>query len=133
MCTGELGPALLSCWHFCPLLEVGVVSGSLRSLCLPPPLCPWMGEAGTSLLLFAEYGAGSWGSRDLCFWLGLEVAGGAPLCQSWCPSGVSGLQVMFSEEALPKGNGEYILGYYSNTSSSIAGVTEPFQVSTAKR
>ncbi|XP_039936931.2 phosphatidylinositol 4,5-bisphosphate 5-phosphatase A isoform X2 [Hirundo rustica] len=37
-------------------------------------------------------------------------------------------QVMFSEEALPKGNGEYILGYYSNTSSSIAGVTEPFQV-----
>ncbi|XP_048178810.1 phosphatidylinositol 4,5-bisphosphate 5-phosphatase A isoform X4 [Corvus hawaiiensis] len=36
-------------------------------------------------------------------------------------------QVMFSEEALPKGNGEYILGYYSNTSSSIAGVTEPFQ------
>ncbi|NWZ12732.1 PI5PA phosphatase, partial [Agelaius phoeniceus] len=42
---------------------------------------------------------------------------------------VSGLQVMFSEEALPKGNGEYILGYYSNTSSSIAGVTEPFQIS----
>ncbi|XP_017602018.1 PREDICTED: phosphatidylinositol 4,5-bisphosphate 5-phosphatase A isoform X7 [Corvus brachyrhynchos] len=36
-------------------------------------------------------------------------------------------QVIFSEEALPKGNGEYILGYYSNTSSSIAGVTEPFQ------
>ncbi|NXX25379.1 PI5PA phosphatase, partial [Nicator chloris] len=46
-----------------------------------------------------------------------------------CPSGVSGLQVMFSEESLPKGNGEYILGYYSNTSSSIAGVTEPFQIS----
>ncbi|NXR39331.1 PI5PA phosphatase, partial [Zosterops hypoxanthus] len=42
---------------------------------------------------------------------------------------VSGLQVMFSEEALPKGNGEYILGYYSNASSSIAGVTEPFQIS----
>lgn len=39
---------------------------------------------------------------------------------------------MFSEEALPKGNGEYILGYYSNTSSSIAGVTEPFQVSTGE-
>ncbi|XP_039582052.1 phosphatidylinositol 4,5-bisphosphate 5-phosphatase A isoform X1 [Passer montanus] len=38
-------------------------------------------------------------------------------------------QVMFSEEALPKGNGEYILGYYSNISSSIAGVTEPFQIS----
>ncbi|XP_058707469.1 phosphatidylinositol 4,5-bisphosphate 5-phosphatase A isoform X2 [Poecile atricapillus] len=38
-------------------------------------------------------------------------------------------QVMFSEEALPKGNGEYILGYYSNTSNSIAGVTEPFQIS----
>uniref|UniRef100_A0A8C3V140 Inositol polyphosphate-5-phosphatase J n=1 Tax=Catharus ustulatus TaxID=91951 RepID=A0A8C3V140_CATUS len=58
---------------------------------------------------------------------------GAPLGQPQCSSGVSGLQVMFSEEALPKGNGEYILGYYSNTSSSIAGVTEPFQVSTAKR
>ncbi|NXK19136.1 PI5PA phosphatase, partial [Arenaria interpres] len=42
---------------------------------------------------------------------------------------VSGLQVMFSEEALPKEKGEYILGYYSNTSSSIAGVTEPFQIS----
>ncbi|NXP06138.1 PI5PA phosphatase, partial [Thinocorus orbignyianus] len=42
---------------------------------------------------------------------------------------VSGLQVMLSEEALPKGKGEYILGYYSNTSSSIAGVTEPFQIS----
>uniref|UniRef100_A0A8B9F9Q0 Phosphatidylinositol 4,5-bisphosphate 5-phosphatase A n=1 Tax=Amazona collaria TaxID=241587 RepID=A0A8B9F9Q0_9PSIT len=42
---------------------------------------------------------------------------------------LSGLQVMFSEEALPKGKGEYILGYYSNTSSSIAGVTEPFQIS----
>ncbi|NXX00314.1 PI5PA phosphatase, partial [Larus smithsonianus] len=42
---------------------------------------------------------------------------------------VSGLQVMFSEEVLPKGKGEYILGYYSNTSSSIAGVTEPFQIS----
>ncbi|NXL67661.1 PI5PA phosphatase, partial [Chordeiles acutipennis] len=42
---------------------------------------------------------------------------------------VSGLQVMFSEEALPKGKGEYILGYYSNTTSTIAGVTEPFQIS----
>ena len=51
----------------------------------------------------------------------------------WCPSAVSGLQVMFLEEALPKGKGEYILGYYSNTSGSIAGMTEPFQVSTAKR
>nr|XP_047907288.1 phosphatidylinositol 4,5-bisphosphate 5-phosphatase A isoform X6 [Anser cygnoides] len=39
------------------------------------------------------------------------------------------VQVLFSEEALPKGKGEYILGYYSNTSSSIAGVTEPFQIS----
>lgn len=43
------------------------------------------------------------------------------------------LQVMFSEEALPKGKGEYILGYYSNASSSIVGVTEPFQVSNASR
>ncbi|NWX23737.1 PI5PA phosphatase, partial [Aegotheles bennettii] len=42
---------------------------------------------------------------------------------------VSGLQVLFSEEALPKGKGEYILGYYSNTCSSIAGMTEPFQIS----
>ncbi|NXK57267.1 PI5PA phosphatase, partial [Chauna torquata] len=46
-----------------------------------------------------------------------------------CPSAVPGLQVMFSDEALPKGKGEYILGYYSNTSSSIVGVTEPFQIS----
>lgn len=58
---------------------------------------------------------------------------GHPCAQPWCPSAASGLQVVFSEEALPKGKGEYILGYYSNTSSSIAGVTEPFQVSMAKR
>lgn len=57
---------------------------------------------------------------------------GQPCDHPWCPSALSGLQVMFSEEALPKGKGEYILGYYSNTSSSIAGVTEPFQVSMAK-
>ncbi|NXX96877.1 PI5PA phosphatase, partial [Centropus bengalensis] len=38
-------------------------------------------------------------------------------------------QVTFSDEALPKRKGEYILGYYSNTSSSIAGMTEPFQIS----
>ncbi|KAL2298674.1 hypothetical protein Nmel_015680 [Mimus melanotis] len=63
------------------------------------------------------------GSRDL---LG---GGGALLGQPQCSPGISGMQVMFSEEALPKGNGEYILGYYSNTSSSIAGVTEPFQIS----
>ncbi|KAF2978241.1 hypothetical protein EK904_005549 [Melospiza melodia maxima] len=66
------------------------------------------------------------GERCLEKQLCAQVSWGQPCC-------VSGLQVMFSEEALPKGNGEYILGYYSNTSSSIAGVTEPFQVSTAKR
>lgn len=65
--------------------------------------------------------------------LGWRWEGGPPRAQPWCPSAVSGLQVMFSEEALPKGKGEYILGYYSNTSSSIAGVTEPFQVSKAER
>ncbi|NWR81559.1 PI5PA phosphatase, partial [Centropus unirufus] len=47
----------------------------------------------------------------------------------WCPLSVSGMQVTFSDEALPKRKGEYILGYYSNTSSSIAGMTEPFQIS----
>lgn len=95
-----------------------------------------MGQEGTSLLLCAD---------PLCWHQGfLLLAGAGALCgagggtghpcaQPWCPSAVSGLQVMFSEEALPKGKGEYILGYYSNTSSSIAGVTEPFQVSTAKR
>ncbi|XP_068767404.1 phosphatidylinositol 4,5-bisphosphate 5-phosphatase A isoform X2 [Struthio camelus] len=41
-------------------------------------------------------------------------------------------QVVFSEEALPKGKGEYILGYYSNNSSSIAGMTEPFQISLSR-
>lgn len=93
-----------------------------------------MGEASTELLLFAEPGAGSWWWQQRFVLLaGVGGLRGAPLCQPQCPSGVSGLQVMFSEEALPKGNGEYILGYYSNASSSIAGVTEPFQVSTAKR
>ncbi|KAG8596582.1 hypothetical protein GDO81_001975 [Engystomops pustulosus] len=38
-------------------------------------------------------------------------------------------QVMFSEESLPRGTGEYLLGYYSNNMSTIIGVTEPFQIS----
>ncbi|XP_035236153.1 phosphatidylinositol 4,5-bisphosphate 5-phosphatase A isoform X3 [Anguilla anguilla] len=37
-------------------------------------------------------------------------------------------QVTFDEEDLPKGSGDYILGYYSNNMSSIVGVTEPFQI-----
>ncbi|XP_059395089.1 inositol polyphosphate 5-phosphatase K [Carassius carassius] len=37
-------------------------------------------------------------------------------------------QVTFSEEDLPRDPGEYILGYYSNNTNSIVGVTEPFQV-----
>ncbi|KAM9330791.1 phosphatidylinositol 4,5-bisphosphate 5-phosphatase A [Gastrophryne carolinensis] len=37
-------------------------------------------------------------------------------------------QVMFNEESLPKGTGEYLLGYYSNNMSSLVGVTEPFQI-----
>ncbi|NXE50981.1 PI5PA phosphatase, partial [Casuarius casuarius] len=41
-------------------------------------------------------------------------------------------QVVFSEEVLPPGRGEYILGYYSNNSSSIAGMTEPFQISLSR-
>uniref|UniRef100_A0A8C9R0A8 Phosphatidylinositol 4,5-bisphosphate 5-phosphatase A n=1 Tax=Scleropages formosus TaxID=113540 RepID=A0A8C9R0A8_SCLFO len=39
-------------------------------------------------------------------------------------------QVTFAEEDLPKGSGDYILGYYSNNMSTIVGVTEPFQVMT---
>lgn len=38
-------------------------------------------------------------------------------------------QVTFSEESLPKGHGDFILGYYSHTHSILIGVTEPFQVS----
>ncbi|XP_023651847.1 inositol polyphosphate 5-phosphatase K [Paramormyrops kingsleyae] len=37
-------------------------------------------------------------------------------------------QVTFAEEDLPKGSGDYILGYYSNNMSTIVGVTEPFQI-----
>lgn len=37
-------------------------------------------------------------------------------------------QVTFPEEELPKGSGDFILGYYSNNMSTIVGVTEPFQV-----
>ncbi|KAB0405295.1 hypothetical protein E2I00_009997, partial [Balaenoptera physalus] len=36
-------------------------------------------------------------------------------------------QVTFSEESLPKGHGDFILGYYSHTHSILIGVTEPFQ------
>ncbi|XP_077164423.1 phosphatidylinositol 4,5-bisphosphate 5-phosphatase A isoform X2 [Paroedura picta] len=38
-------------------------------------------------------------------------------------------QLTFPEESLPKGKGEYILGYYSHNYSSMVGVTEPFQIS----
>lgn len=37
-------------------------------------------------------------------------------------------QVVFTEEELPKGSGDFILGYYSNNMNSIVGVTEPFQI-----
>lgn len=37
-------------------------------------------------------------------------------------------QVSFSEESLPKGHGDFILGYYSHHHSILIGVTEPFQV-----
>lgn len=114
---------MLSCWACVPHH-----GGTMAPLSL-------MGQEGTSLLLCAD---------PLCWHQGFLLSAGAgalygagggrghPGVQPWCPSAVSGLQVMFSEEALPKGKGEYILGYYSNTSSSIAGVTEPFQVSMAK-
>ncbi|KAH0625490.1 hypothetical protein JD844_015031 [Phrynosoma platyrhinos] len=36
-------------------------------------------------------------------------------------------RLMFPEESLPKGKGDYILGYYSNNYSCMVGVTEPFQ------
>ncbi|XP_073860065.1 phosphatidylinositol 4,5-bisphosphate 5-phosphatase A isoform X6 [Macaca fascicularis] len=38
-------------------------------------------------------------------------------------------QVTFSEESLPKGHGDFILGYYSHNHSILIGVTEPFQIS----
>ncbi|XP_072289385.1 inositol polyphosphate 5-phosphatase K [Eucyclogobius newberryi] len=37
-------------------------------------------------------------------------------------------QVVFTEEELPKGSGDFLLGYYSNNMNSIVGVTEPFQI-----
>ncbi|XP_010895673.2 phosphatidylinositol 4,5-bisphosphate 5-phosphatase A [Esox lucius] len=37
-------------------------------------------------------------------------------------------EVTFTEEELPKGSGDYILGYYSNNTSTLVGVTEPFQI-----
>uniref|UniRef100_A0A8D0BH87 SKICH domain-containing protein n=1 Tax=Salvator merianae TaxID=96440 RepID=A0A8D0BH87_SALMN len=37
-------------------------------------------------------------------------------------------QLMFPEESLPKGKGDYILGYYSHSKSTMVGVTEPFQI-----
>ena len=36
--------------------------------------------------------------------------------------------MVFTEEELPKGSGDFILGYYSNNMNSIVGMTEPFQV-----
>uniref|UniRef100_A0A8C9PCX6 Inositol polyphosphate-5-phosphatase J n=1 Tax=Spermophilus dauricus TaxID=99837 RepID=A0A8C9PCX6_SPEDA len=38
-------------------------------------------------------------------------------------------RVTFSEESLPKGHGDFILGYYSHNHSILIGVTEPFQIS----
>ncbi|KAM5190321.1 phosphatidylinositol 4,5-bisphosphate 5-phosphatase A isoform 6-T6 [Callospermophilus lateralis] len=37
-------------------------------------------------------------------------------------------RVTFSEESLPKGHGDFILGYYSHNHSILIGVTEPFQI-----
>uniref|UniRef100_A0A3P9H8V4 Phosphatidylinositol 4,5-bisphosphate 5-phosphatase A n=1 Tax=Oryzias latipes TaxID=8090 RepID=A0A3P9H8V4_ORYLA len=37
------------------------------------------------------------------------------------------------EEELPKGSGDYILGYYSNNMNTIVGVTEPFQSESRKK
>ncbi|CAL8342885.1 unnamed protein product [Lota lota] len=37
-------------------------------------------------------------------------------------------QVTFPEEELPKGCGDFILGFYSNNMNSVVGVTEPFQI-----
>ncbi|XP_029018101.1 phosphatidylinositol 4,5-bisphosphate 5-phosphatase A [Betta splendens] len=37
-------------------------------------------------------------------------------------------EATFTEEELPKGSGDFILGFYSNNMSSIVGVTEPFQI-----
>ncbi|KAJ8005645.1 hypothetical protein DPEC_G00120080 [Dallia pectoralis] len=37
-------------------------------------------------------------------------------------------EVTFTEEELPKGTGDFILGYYSNNTSTLVGVTEPFQI-----
>ncbi|XP_072569962.1 phosphatidylinositol 4,5-bisphosphate 5-phosphatase A-like [Paramormyrops kingsleyae] len=37
-------------------------------------------------------------------------------------------KVTFSEEDLPKGSGEYMLGYYSHNLNSIVGLTQPFQM-----
>nr|XP_005908583.1 PREDICTED: phosphatidylinositol 4,5-bisphosphate 5-phosphatase A isoform X2 [Bos mutus] len=41
----------------------------------------------------------------------------------------SAYQVTFSEESLPKGHGDFILGYYSHIHGILIGVTEPFQIS----
>ncbi|XP_063171882.1 phosphatidylinositol 4,5-bisphosphate 5-phosphatase A [Candoia aspera] len=38
-------------------------------------------------------------------------------------------QLAFPEESLPKGKGDYILGFYSNSCSCMVGVTDPFQIS----
>ncbi|ETE59584.1 Phosphatidylinositol 4,5-bisphosphate 5-phosphatase A, partial [Ophiophagus hannah] len=38
-------------------------------------------------------------------------------------------RLTFPEESLPKGKGDYILGYYSNNCSCMVGVTDPFQIS----
>ncbi|XP_026549087.1 phosphatidylinositol 4,5-bisphosphate 5-phosphatase A-like, partial [Notechis scutatus] len=35
----------------------------------------------------------------------------------------------FPEESLPKGKGDYILGYYSNNCGCMVGMTDPFQIS----
>ncbi|KAL0979372.1 hypothetical protein UPYG_G00184220 [Umbra pygmaea] len=37
-------------------------------------------------------------------------------------------EVIFTEEELPKGSGDFLLCYYSNNTSTLVGVTEPFQI-----
>ncbi|NWI10545.1 PI5PA phosphatase, partial [Crypturellus soui] len=51
----------------------------------------------------------------------------------WARSEEDDCSVVFTEEALPQGRGDYILGYYSSACSSIVGVAGPFQVSATAR
>uniref|UniRef100_A0A8C9SRB3 Phosphatidylinositol 4,5-bisphosphate 5-phosphatase A n=1 Tax=Scleropages formosus TaxID=113540 RepID=A0A8C9SRB3_SCLFO len=83
-------------------------------------------DASVSFQVVSSFARNSWD------WIGLYKVGFRHakdyVAYVWARLEESDHLVIFAEEDLPKGCGEYILGYFSNSMNTIVGLTEPFQV-----